>query len=550
MVGLFAVRLYMVQAVHGDEFRKRAQAQYTRSTQTVNDRGSISLTTKNGERRLAAFQESGYLLAVNGKLLQDPKQAYKQLNDIVDIDKKQFLSQVTDTSDPYIVIKEKLPTAAGKQIQSLSIEGIGAYPQKWRRYPLDKLASHVIGFVGFTEDSDQPTGLYGTEKYRNTILRRRPGGVYVNFFAQVFSQSGETKEANIGTQAGDVNLTIEPDVQAFLEKQLTDIKDKWNAKQTMGVVIEPDTGKIRAMGVKPAYDPNAYSSVEDPEVFTNPIVRSRFEMGSVVKALTMAAGLDTGVVSPDTTYYDQGSVTINEATIKNYDEKGRGRVDMQTVLNQSLNTGAAFVADKLGHTRMRSYFRQWFKGKTGIDLPGEITNDISNLTVSRDLAYATASFGQGIALTPVATVRALASLANGGRMIRPHVTQSISYQLGGQKTIKAEPGRRVIAKETADTISRMLVNVVDKGFDDASRARHSIAAKTGTAQISKPAGGYYEGKFNHTFFGYFPAYNPKYLVFLMARRPQDVRFSSQTLKDPFMRIADFMINYYNIPPDR
>lgn len=551
VTAVFSVRLYMLQVVHGEAFRERAQQQYTRSSSGVNERGSIALTTKDGSRRLAAFQESGFELAVNGQVISDPQQAYTKLKPVVSLNKQDFVSQVTGTDDPYIVIKERLSSEVGQRIRDLDIEGVGVYPQKWRRYPLGDLAAHTIGFVGFTEDNPYPTGLYGTEKYRNDILRRSPGGVYVNFFAQVFSQSGKTAESNIGSQAGDVNLTLEPDVQAFLEKQLKDISNKWDSRQTMGVVIEPDTGKIRALGVHPSYNPNTYGQVENSSVFTNPVVRSRFEMGSVVKALTMAAGLDAGVVTPETTYDDTGSVTINESTIENYDGVGRGpNTTMQTVLNESLNTGAAFVAEQLGHKQMRSYFQDWFRQKTGIDLPGEIGNDISNLKVDRDLEYATAAFGQGIALTPIATVRALATLANGGQIVRPHVTQSIEYQLGGKDVIKTQKGKRVISEEAADTISRMLVNVVDEGFEDSARPRHSIAAKTGTAQVSKPGGGYYEDQFNHTFFGYFPAYEPEYLVFLMTRRPKDVRFSSQTLKDPFMRITDFLINYYNIPPDR
>jgi cell division protein FtsI/penicillin-binding protein 2 len=225
-------------------------------------------------------------------------------------------------------------------------------------------------------------------------------------------------------------------------------------------------------------------------------------------------------------------------------------VDMQEVLNQSLNTGAAHVAEQLGRDKMRTYFRDWFEDQTGVDLPGEVDNEISNLDVERDLEFATASFGQGIALTPIATVRALSTLANGGHLIRPHVTKSIDYQLGGTSKIETGKGERVVSEEAAETVSRMLATVVDEAMSDYARDRHSIAAKTGTAQIPKPGGGYYEDTFNHTFFGYFPAYEPEYLVFLMARQPKDVKYASQTLKKPFMRMADFLINYYNIPPDR
>ncbi len=548
----FIFRLYTVQIVHGDRFRERASQQYTEKTANSDERGTISFTSRDDSKRTAALQESGYLLAINGRVLTeaDTRSVYRELQEVVDISREQFLDAASDSSDPYIVVKEKLPTEVGEQVRERNITGVSVYPQKWRRYPLDSLASHVLGFVGYTEDSLRPTGIYGTEKYHDDILRRDPGDIYTNLFARVFSQPSDTSQPGSVRQSGDVNLTIEPDVQAYLETQLEDVRQEWDAEETMGVVIDPQTGAIRALGVNPDYNPNTYSAVDNAEIFTNPVVRSRYEMGSIIKALTMAAGLDADVVTPDTTYEDTGEITLNEATIANYDGVARGVVDMQEVLNQSLNTGAAYVADELGHAQMRNYFQDWFATKTNIDLPGEVSNGITNLQVDRDLEFATASFGQGIALSPIASVRALSTLANDGQLVRPHVTKSIDYQLGGTSEIQPQTGEQVISEEAAETVSRMLVNVVDEEMSEFARDRHSIAAKTGTAQIPKPGGGYYEDTFNHTFFGYFPAYEPRYLVFLMARQPKDVKYASQTLKEPFMRMADFLINYYNIPPDR
>lgn len=549
-MSFFIFRLYTVQVVHGDRFRERAAEQYTEETASSNRRGVISFTARNGSKRTAALQESGYLLAVNGRTVTNAESAYKQLQKVTEVPRDEFIAAANNNDDPYIVVKERLSADVGERIQDQNITGVNAYPQKWRRYPLDSLASHVLGFVGFTDDSPRPTGIYGAEKYHDDVLRRDPGGVYTNLFARVFSQPADTIQPDNLRQSGDVNLTIEPDVQAYLETQLKNVREEWSGEEAMGVVIDPNSGAIQALGVSPNYNPNTYNEIDNTQIFTNPVVRSRYEMGSIIKALTMTAGLDAGVVSPDTTYEDTGEITLNEATISNYDGVARGVVDMQEVLNQSLNTGAAYVADQLEKKKMRKYFRDWFGNKTGIDLPGEINNDISNLEVDRDLEFATASFGQGIALSPISSVRALSSLANGGKLVRPHVTESIDYQLGGTSEIKTETGKRVVDKKSAETISRMLVSVVDEAMSDSARARHSIAAKTGTAQIPKPGGGYYENTFNHTFFGYFPAYKPRFLVFLMVRQPEDVKYASQTLKKPFMRMADFLINYYNIPPDR
>ncbi len=557
LVVLFAlvlgIRLYVVQVVHGDEFRDEATQQYTRPADHVFNRGSVSFSAKDGTQRAAAIQESGFVLAANARLVTNTGTAYTKLTQYVDLNEQKFVEELND-DDPYVVLAERLSDETAEKIRDLNLPGFDIYPQKWRRYPHGSLAAHVLGYVGYDDQGDQKTGLYGVERFYNeTLSRDDSSGLYVNFFAQVFSGIGDTLSGQGITRDGNVTLTIEPDVQSYLEKLLADTKAEWSSEQMMGVVIDPNTGAVKAMAANPTFDPNNYSEVSDPSVFTNPIVQSRYEMGSIIKPLTVAAGLDAGEITADTTYKDTGDITLNGSTISNYDGEARGVVDMQTVLSQSLNTGVAYVAKLLGHERMREYFYGYgLNKKTGIDLPNEVNSDVENLTVERDLEFATASFGQGIALTPITTVQALSTLANGGKVVEPHVTKSINYRLGGTEEIDPEVGEQVLEKEASEEISRMLVNVVDEALagGNEARERHSIAAKTGTAQVAKPGGGYYDNQYNHTFFGYFPAYDPEYLVFLMARRPEGARYASQTLTDPFVKMTDFLLNYYNIAPDR
>jgi cell division protein FtsI (penicillin-binding protein 3)/stage V sporulation protein D (sporulation-specific penicillin-binding protein) len=412
------------------------------------------------------------------------------------------------------------------------------------------MAAHTLGFVAYK--GDQLGGRYGLERYYEDVLGRNNESVFVNFFAEVFSNLKQGIEGN--KLEGDVVTSIEPSVQAYVEQELKKVNDQYRSEYTGGIVMNPMTGEIYSIALDPTFDPNNLQEEKNVSNFSNKFVEGVYEMGSIVKPLTMAAGIDAGAVTPETTYFDAGKLTLNKSTLSNFDGKARGQVSMQEVLNQSLNTGAAFVALKMGTKNFAKYMLDYGLGEeTGIDLPNETHGLVSNLNSPRDIEYATASFGQGIAITPVETIRALATLGNGGKLVTPHIATRINYKIGGYKTMSFGPDKQVLKKETSETITRMLVGVVDNALrhGEVKQEHYSIAAKTGTAQISKGSGGgYYEDRYLHSFFGYFPAYNPQFIVFLYTYYPKDVKYASETLTDPFMDIAKFLINYYQIPPDR
>jgi stage V sporulation protein D (sporulation-specific penicillin-binding protein) len=544
-------RLYNLQITNGEVYVAKADRQYISPQSTLFDRGSIFFETKDSILISGASVKQGYTLAIHPNLILDAEGAYLELSKYIEIDKESFLQKAGKKNDPYEEILRKVEKEIGEKIQSAKIPGVRVYREHWRVYPGNNLASHAIGFIGFK--GDEIAGRYGLERYYEDILNRTEGGGSANFFAEIFAdiQNKILKGKNL---QGDIVATIEPTVQQNLEETLSEIQKKWSSDSLGGIIINPKTGEIYAMGALPNFNPNDRRNETDSRVYSNPLVENVYEMGSIVKALTMAAGIDSKAVSSLSTYDDKGFLILNTKRISNYDGKGRGVVSMQEVLSQSLNTGVAHIVTKMGRDKFREYMLNFGLGElTGIDQPNEQVGIIKNLDSTREVEHATASFGQGIAISPIATVTALSSIANGGYMVKPHLVKKIEYKVGFTKFIEPEIKRQVITNESSEEITRMLVQVVDKSLrnGDIKMEHYSIAAKTGTAQIADSVnGGYYTDRYLHSFFGYFPAYEPQFLVFLYHVNPKNVQYASETLTYPFRDIVKFLISYYEIPPDR
>lgn len=548
------VRLYFLQIVHHETFVAQAEEQYVYTVQGLYSRGSIYFQPKDKALVSAATVTVGYELAANPTRISDVDAAYQTIRQYVEVDEEYFKDRATLPNRVYVRIVDEVSEAVAEAIASENIRGIELRKQQWRYYPGHELSARAIGFVGYSNVvEDGLRGRYGLERYYDDVLYMDTAKREVNFFAEIFTNIGQIFFDSTTARSGDIVTTIEPSVARMLDTTLQKTHDTWGSTVTGGIIMHPQTGAIYAMNAIPSFDLNERTNAS-LELFRNPLVENVYEMGSIIKPLTVAAGIDAGVVSANTTYYDPGRITLDTYTISNYDGRARGEVSMQEVLSQSLNTGVAYIVDKMGKQRFREYFLNLKLGnETGIDLPNEVHGLINNLNSPRDVEYATASFGQGIALTPVATVRALATLANGGVLVTPHLVSHINYQDGSIKEVRWPEGDQVFSKETTDTVSRMLTNVVDDALQGGAVKldRYSVAAKTGTAQIADTTnGGYYEDRFLHSFFGYFPSYDPEFLVFLYTVEPNDVRYASETLTEPFMDITNFLINYYNIPPDR
>jgi len=550
---VIVVRLSYIDVVKGSDYRAQADKQYVRKGQALFDRGTIFFSPKEGEPISAATLASGYTIALEPPKIEHPEDVYNVLSGILPqkLTDESFLLGKIEASTTYAEIAHRLDENTAKRIAALNFKGVSEFKEQWRYYPAGKTAANALGFVGYNDDGVTLSGRYGLEKFYNDVLSRDSADTYVNFFAAIFSNLSD----NIAGKAeeGSIVTTIEPTVQNELENRLTDVMNVWHSDLTGGIVMNPSTGEIYAMAVNPSFDPNDFSKEKNASVFKNPLVDGVFEMGSIVKPLVMAAGIDTGVVTPETTYDDTGFVMVNGAKVSNYDGKARGVINMQRVLDESLNVGMAFVARKLGNDNVTEYLTNYGLGEeTGIDLPGELHGQINNLKSPRELEHVTASFGQGIAITPIETIRALSALGNGGVLPEPHLVKRIDYVNGDSKTFTFEKGHQVIRPETAETITRMLVSVVDTSLlgGTVKFPHYTVAAKTGTAQMASPEGGYYKDRYLHSFFGYFPAYKPQFIVFLFTVYPKGAQYASHTLTMPFIDLAKFLINYYEVLPDR
>ncbi|MEK7585865.1 MAG: penicillin-binding protein 2 [Patescibacteria group bacterium] len=548
---ILIARLFFIQVIHKNLYAERADKQYATPSGDVYNRGSIFFSKKDGSLVAAATISSGFKLAINTKEITDSEVLYNQLDPYIDMDHDTFISRSSKKNDPYEEIATHMTKEQADEIDNLNIKGVSIYKDNWRFYPGGSLASQTLGFLAYKENDK--VGQYGLERSYDKTLSKPKDEAYVNFFAEVFSNLRNSL-SDTDDKQGDIVTTIEPSTEHVLEGELKQAFDTWHADQAGGIIINPQTGEIYAITGFPNFDANLFGNVSDIDVYRNPIVENVFEFGSIIKPLVMAAALDKGVVTPETTYIDKGVVVVNKKEIMNFDKKARGLASMQTVLDQSLNTGMVFVESKLGHESMRKYMKSYGIGeKTGIDLPSEVTGLIKNLDSPRDIEYANASFGQGIAVSPIEAVRALSSIVNGGNLIVPHVIKQIRYEDGLSKVLEYPATKSgIIKKETTNTINRMLVHVFESYDGGIHKFDHyTVASKTGTAQVAMAGGrGYYEDRHMHSFFGYFPAYDPKFLVFLFLNNPKEVKYASQTLIPPFINITKFLMNYYDVPPDR
>ena len=521
------------------------------------DRNKIFFTDRNNNPVLAAAFDESKRLFISPAEIDDPIETYEHLSTILELDENRFMKSVNKGSlDEYEVVKDRIGPSVAKRVQKrirqYGIRGVYLEENEKRVYPLGSLGSHILGFVGY-DNEGRYGGVYGLEAYYDKILSTPIENKDNSDLSNIIRKLGTIVSAG-EERGGDLYTSIEPTVQEQLELEILKINSEWDSTQTSGIVMDPHTGDILAMSTVPTFNSNEFSKERDFTIFNNPLIESTYEMGSIFKPLTIAIGLDSNSITLEDTYDDKGFIESDTHTISNHDGKAYGEgTTIQDVINKSLNTGAAFVVEKTGKDIFQSYMKSFdFGNLTGIDLPREIWGNVENLDSPRMVEYFTVSYGHGIATTPIGVLRALATLANNGNLVTPKIVKEIDRR--GDRIINpSSEAIKVFDTDTTDAVTELLIN----GFDNAllggtlRDSNYTFATKTGTAlAIDKDTREYDENKRLHTFFGYFPARDPKFIVLLYTFDPKEAEYASETLARPFKSFADFMISYYQLPPDR
>ena len=545
-------RLFSLQILHGKDARLQADAQHSIYKKLFPSRGEIKLADQFSSATIpVATNVKSFLVYASPPDIVSPAATAFSLAKALQLDPKDVLEKITRANTRYVPLKKALSDAEQEKIKNLKLSGIFLDSEDTRVYPENNLLSQAVGYVGFKDQSSKKVGLYGLEKYFEKDLAGSQGELVAEKDTGGGVIFGASNKGTPAVDGVDLILTIDKTLQFQAQSIIKDSVVKNGADGGCIILTDPKTGAVLAMANYPDFNPNEYNKVTNPKDFQNMATLGNYEPGSVFKAITMAAALDKEKVTPETTYNDAGVVEVDGYKIKNSDQKAHGVQNMIQVLDESLNTGAIFAKEQIGNDDFYSYLQKFgFGGATGIELP-EGKGNLDGLKAKIKVDYDTASFGQGISVTPLQLVRAYIALANQGKMMKPYIVQSKIYPDGKvQNTLPKESGQ-VISTKAANTLSAMLVSVIENGHGKkAGVPGYYLAGKTGTAQVPKKGGGYEENNNIGTFVGFGPVEDPKFVMLVRVDHPRDVTFAESTAAPAWGKMAQFILNYYHIAPTR
>ena len=549
--GVIIFRLFGMQVLQHSFYVALASQSQEVYRDLLPERGSIYVR-EQGELYPLVTNRDYYNVYAEPNKISSPQKVIDAIVPILKLTEEEWkpmVPKLAKSDDPYEPIKRKVSQEQIEQLGKLAVDGIGWVSESYRYYPERNLGGHLFGFVG--QSDGRRIGQYGLEGYFNDELTGKSGlehSVKDALGALITIGPRSIQKAQNGD---DLVLTIDRQIQFMACSKLKEFYDWYEAEQGSVIVLNPKTGAVLAMCNFPDFDPEQYGEVQNIDYFNNPSTFYGYEPGSVMKSITMAAALDQGKVTPATTYQDTGEVKVGPYTIRNFDRQTYGEQTMTQVLAQSLNLGAMFAAEQIGGGVLRDYIEAFGFGKaTGIELDSESAGDIASLSKRGDVYYLTASFGQGITVTPLQLAAAYAAVANNGILMQPHVVAERISHDGGTTVIQPKEVRRVLQPKTATILTGMLTEVVESSYDRKARVPgYYLAAKTGTAQVSSPTGGY-SNQTIHTIVGYGPVTDPRFVILVkIDKLKQGPTYASDSVGPLFSQLARSILDYYQIPPD-
>lgn len=540
-------RLVQVQVLDHEQYAARARNELLDSNELYARRGAI-LDRNGNVLSISVDTWDIYVVARTWKDDHDALPAAAALGEALGEDPQSLIATVRESGAVDVLVARDVPYETGRDLLDLGVRGVIALPNTARSYPEGDVAASILGVLG--QDN---IGLAGVEAAYNDLLQGQPGRV-------VYERDTTGDPIPLGrfvtrepVPGHDLVLTIDRYLQRLAEQTLAQAVKEHEAKGGTIIVMDPSTGEILAMASMPAlqYSQLDYSDPNVTDLMRNRAVSDLYEPGSVMKVITAAAAIDAGVVTPDTTYVDNGTAWIYDVPIRNWDYNVYGEQTMTGVLQHSINTGAVFMAERLGKDAFHAYLEAFGFGQpTGIDLLGEATG-IIRAPGDADWSpvdLATQSFGQSMAVTPIQMVTAIAAAINGGQLLRPHIVKATVAPDGTRYDVRPEVLGTPISSTTSATIRDMLGQVVfPGGWHPAQPQRYSAGGKSGTANVPIPNG--YDDTQVASFVGFAPLNDPAILVYVKLDENADLLTGTVAAGPIFARLVDQVLTYLNVPPD-
>lgn len=555
------VRLFYLQVIRHSYYRETALAGQYKEYEVPADRGVIE--AHDGDKTVPlVLNEERFTLFADPKYIKDPESVATKIQRVIGGDQNEYISKMkADTR--YAVLKKKLTRQQQAAIDELELKGVGTRSEPQRVYPQGTLAAQVLGFV-----NDEGEGKYGVEQYLNTALKGKPGQLKAVTDAKGVPLVANSDNVIVDPEAGEqVVLTIDVPMQRQVETLLKEGLDKAKSKSGSALVMDPYTGAIKAMANYPTYNPAEFYKQDNAAVFNNAAVSDPLEVGSVMKPLTTAAALNTGAVQPNSSYFDPGKFTVDGKDITNVEEvRGSGTRTVADILKMSLNTGATWLLMQMGGGQVNEKARTtWYDyltnhyrfGKpTGVEQGYEAGGTIPDPKdgYGLNIQYANTAFGQGMSATPLQMGAAISSILNGGTYYKPYLVDKVVMADGQEKVTKPTVvGQNVVNPNVSATIKDFMQQVVQTNHTvygmQTVPANYSIGGKTGTAQISRPEGGYYENKYNGMFMGFVGGDKPEYVVIIRVNEPGIPGYAGSRAAGPvFTSISQMLINNFAVSP--